>query len=176
MNRSILISITVTLLIGCAGAPEEEQELGKEDARSLGKADWSIDYCDLFGWYGDEICDDFCPEPDPDCDVANNACEQASGTCHEGFLLSCGNGFTSSALSCGDQPIEMSCCVPAAPECPDVCEAVCAGEPEPELPDGCPIPSCQCEPVCPDVCEAVCAGLPEPEVPDGCPVPTCQCE
>jgi hypothetical protein len=34
---------------------------------------------------------------------------------------------------------------PSAPECPDVCEAICAGEPEPELPPGCPIPGCACD-------------------------------
>ena len=65
--------------------------------------------------------------------------------------------------------------------CPDVCGPVCAGEEEPEVPSGCPIPTCACddvqddEPMCPDVCGAVCAGEPEPELPDGCPTPACDC-
>jgi len=28
-----------------------------------------FDICEINGWYGDDECDDFCPEPDPDCDV-----------------------------------------------------------------------------------------------------------
>lgn len=67
-----------------------------------------------------------------------------------------------------------------APQCPDVCGALCAGESEPEAPTGCPIPQCVCddeppEPICPDVCSAVCAGEPEPEIPNGCPTPLCDC-
>jgi hypothetical protein len=69
----------------------------------------------------------------------------------------------------------------AAPECPDVCAAICNGEPEPELPCGCPTPSCApCddpgEPTCPNVCAALCAGEPVPELPDSCPTPACGCE
>ena len=30
------------------------------------------------------------------------------------------------------------------PVCPDVCAAVCSGQPEPEIPQGCPIPACSC--------------------------------
>ncbi len=29
-------------------------------------------------------------------------------------------------------------------QCPNVCEAVCSGEPEPEIPEGCAIPTCEC--------------------------------
>jgi hypothetical protein len=31
------------------------------------------------------------------------------------------------------------------PECPNICEAICAGEPEPPLPPACPIPACACD-------------------------------
>lgn len=34
---------------------------------------------------------------------------------------------------------------PGDPECPDICGAICAGEPEPETPPGCPIPGCACD-------------------------------
>ncbi len=66
------------------------------------------------------------------------------------------------------------------PACPNICEAVCAGEPEPETPPGCPIPSCSCAPPevpeCPaDFCIRICAGEPEPETPPGCPIPSCSC-
>jgi hypothetical protein len=64
------------------------------------------------------------------------------------------------------------------PECPNLCIALCSGEPVPELPDGCPTPVCApCdEPVCPNVCAAMCSGEPVPELPDGCPTPVCGCE
>jgi hypothetical protein len=29
-----------------------------------------FDLCESFGWYGDGMCDDFCPQPDPDCTAA----------------------------------------------------------------------------------------------------------
>lgn len=31
-----------------------------------------------------------------------------------------------------------------APVCPDVCGALCKGQPMPQLPPGCPTPSCDC--------------------------------
>jgi hypothetical protein len=64
-------------------------------------------------------------------------------------------------------------------ECPDICGAICAGEPEPELPAGCPIPGCACDeiPECPlDFCDRICAGEPEPELPRNCPIPLCACD
>ena len=81
--------------------------------------------------------------------------------------------------------------------CPDVCTALCNGDPEPPVPAGCPVPMCDCgagdegtdnnsgDPnnsgedngpaICPDICGAICSGLPEPAVPAGCPVPMCDC-
>ena len=32
-----------------------------------------------------------------------------------------------------------------APQCPDVCAAICAGQPEPEIPRNCPMPMCACD-------------------------------
>src|SRR5688572_4803525 len=53
---------------------------------------------------------------------------------------------------CGDEPVEEPpgcpaalCVCPDPPACPDICAAICAGEPEPETPPGCPIPSCSCD-------------------------------
>jgi hypothetical protein len=34
-----------------------------------------IDECEIYGWYGDGECDEFCPAPDPDCDVFIDICE-----------------------------------------------------------------------------------------------------
>jgi triacylglycerol lipase len=38
-------------------------------AAADGKADLSLDLCELNGWYGDEVCDWFCLRHDSDCDV-----------------------------------------------------------------------------------------------------------
>jgi hypothetical protein len=31
------------------------------------------------------------------------------------------------------------------PECPDVCAAICAGQAEPAIPEGCAMPMCACD-------------------------------
>lgn len=47
-----------------------EPGLTKDEARGLaGKGD-HIDYCAIYDWYNDGICDDFCANPDPDCGAA----------------------------------------------------------------------------------------------------------
>lgn len=59
----------VVFSLGCtAESPEGPGEISKDEARVMqGKAD-GFDFCDWFGWYGDGECDEFCPEPDPDCE------------------------------------------------------------------------------------------------------------
>lgn len=54
------------LAAACAATGDPSSELSKEEARAHGKAD-GIDFCELHDWYGDGVCDDFCPRPDPDC-------------------------------------------------------------------------------------------------------------
>lgn len=39
-------------------------------ATQEGKADLSLDWCKARGWYGDGVCDWFCPRRDEDCDPA----------------------------------------------------------------------------------------------------------
>jgi hypothetical protein len=144
MIKTCPLLLATALLAGACATSDDDHSPTKEEVRS-GKADLSIDYCDWYGWYGDGICDTFCLEPDPDCDQPNNECEAVGGQCIEGFIAGCPEqGQVPSALSCGDHPIEMTCCEPE-PGCPDICGALCAGEPEPDLPDGCPIPTCTCD-------------------------------
>lgn len=89
-------------------------------------------------------------------------------------LAACGSADDQSDAPTANDPLST-----AHPECPDVCEAICNGEPEPSLPDGCLTPTCECDhpeqPACPDVCTALCNGEPEPPLPNGCPIPTCTC-
>jgi len=68
---SLAVSIVVvTVLSACVDADggTEGGSLTKEEARARGRtADWARDPCADYGWYGDGVCDTFCPEPDPDC-------------------------------------------------------------------------------------------------------------
>lgn len=89
-------ALGLALLVGCGGgeqdAPENtEPELTKEEAaKQGGKNDLGIDFCDAFGWYGDQICDEFCPSPDPDCSLVEQ---------FESFSVSVG-GFCPEDVDC----------------------------------------------------------------------------
>lgn len=48
-----------------AGVPADKAEAEAQFAD--GKADWSLDPCDWWGWYGDGACDRFCFRKDEDC-------------------------------------------------------------------------------------------------------------
>ncbi len=75
-----MMTIMVSMLLlgpglltgGCDLAGDETDpgfSMSKDEARAMGgKADSGIDWCEYFGWYGDGICDEFCPLPDPDCE------------------------------------------------------------------------------------------------------------
>jgi hypothetical protein len=75
-ERSLVKVTYVTGLIvglalgGCtANTAPDEGALSKDEARERGgKSDHGIDYCEIFGWYGDGVCDDFCVLADPDCE------------------------------------------------------------------------------------------------------------
>ena len=58
----------VPACVDSGGGSPEGGALTKEDARARGRsADWGRDPCEEYGWYGDGVCDTFCPETDPDC-------------------------------------------------------------------------------------------------------------
>jgi hypothetical protein len=49
--------------------------LTKDEARrGAGKTDFGFDVCAEFGWYGDGVCDPFCPRTDSDCG-SDDPCE-----------------------------------------------------------------------------------------------------
>ena len=54
-----------------AGLPQDKLEA--EALSDAGKADWSLDPCEHWGWYGDSECDWFCPSKDPDCELPRPA-------------------------------------------------------------------------------------------------------
>ncbi|MBW1807347.1 MAG: proprotein convertase P-domain-containing protein [Deltaproteobacteria bacterium] len=74
MSAKKLFSICMVLSIaglsvfsGCGSIEQSQNEMSKDQARKLVKADWWDDLCEYYNWYGDGICDSFCPLPDPDC-------------------------------------------------------------------------------------------------------------
>jgi len=70
-----VLGITLLVFSGCGSNEKKEpQEMSKADAKKI-KGDWPIDFCEWFGWYGDGICDDFCPQPDSDCLYNPQSCE-----------------------------------------------------------------------------------------------------
>ncbi len=84
------------------------------------------DVCAEYGWYGDDVCDDFCPSPDPDCTGTgggtggdecieaedcwatniDNTCEGGQCVCDVAWMESfnCDVGETVDASSCTCRP------------------------------------------------------------------------
>jgi hypothetical protein len=59
-----LLLLCLALASACLSTPEST----KEQARALnGMTDQGDDICAMEDWYGDGICDEFCPEADSDC-------------------------------------------------------------------------------------------------------------
>ncbi len=63
------LSILALFALACSNPGSDD--VSKDEARMVGGgADFGLDYCEDFGWYGDGICDDFCPRVDAaDCGV-----------------------------------------------------------------------------------------------------------
>jgi hypothetical protein len=78
-------SATLLLFLGACTATTLDTAPTKEEAERLyaeGKAD-GVDWCDELGWYGDDICDPWCPLEDQDC---------TGGECTVGADSTCGEG------------------------------------------------------------------------------------
>lgn len=94
-----LLALTCTVaLVGCGGETESDPQPDKREIAeqlAAGKADAMVDWCAEFDWYDDGICDDFCLQPDPDCDTGDG-------------YEPCGD------LSCGDM---CSVCSPDDADC-----------------------------------------------------------
>jgi hypothetical protein len=66
MIKSTLLGFSSLLLVG-ACASDTSDSPSKDDVRAQGKTDDGHDWCAELGWYGDQICDDFCLKRDSDC-------------------------------------------------------------------------------------------------------------
>ncbi|MGE0550502.1 MAG: hypothetical protein AB7O24_04870 [Kofleriaceae bacterium] len=66
-----LASALVWLSLAACGGDAGTESISKEEAAGQqGKSDDGVDLCEVLGWYGDNVCDTFCPSPDPDCGCA----------------------------------------------------------------------------------------------------------
>lgn len=88
MRCSALLAILVVFAACDTG--RHGAALTKQEARSRYQSGQAVgDLCAEYGWYGDGYCDDFCPQPDPDC-----------AACGPGCYLYCENGFAKDERGC----------------------------------------------------------------------------
>lgn len=136
MNRFVSLRTALTALAlasACTMSTPAPADPGddpptKEEARAHGgKSDGGEDWCILLGWYGDGVCDDFCPRPDPDCGAA---CPDPSdpsvhyiGNAEEcsTILFACADGQTHFTNECGCGCIDDAPAPPLPPEPPPAC-------------------------------------------------------
>ena len=154
-----LCLLTTTTLSGCIiiDANNDDDppnpwttDISKKDAADLMEADpdTTPDYCASQGWYDDGVCDDFCYEPDADCETTD-ACQDSRDCPTDQF---CGTtvGQCGGAGTCQDAP--EACTEEYDPVCGcdgitygNACSAAAAGASV--LKDGpCEIPPPECEP------------------------------
>lgn len=135
LTGSLMIAaMNAAVLQGCLGS--HDAELTKAEARAMdGKNDAGADLCEIWGWYGDGVCDDFCPEVDradcaatclalPSCEPGEtavespSACPQDDASCREvtvcGATIWCTDAWCSSAPAC----VEGERAVSSPSECP----------------------------------------------------------
>ena len=77
MRQITTLALPALFLAACT-APTSDGTTGgtpdrtytRDEARAAsGKSDHGFDICEWMDWYGDGICDEFCPDPDPDCEA-----------------------------------------------------------------------------------------------------------
>ncbi len=168
LKRPILLILCAVLMttIACGadlGKQDDDSEISKQEAETKNDG---VDYCDTLNWYGDGVCDEFCLQPDPDCDDGP-VCD-AVATCPAGFDelvdFECPNDgrecFWTDEV-CGHSALcvqsEVAC--RAIPTCPigttqvDVCrdDAICHSETLCDTTIYCEEELAQCDalPVCP---------------------------
>ena len=130
ITLSILISISL-LTTGCLFLDNdaiETTELSKKEAKKRSEKGDTKDYCEIFGWYGDGTCDEFCSRPDMDCSICDvqPQCEEGFELCLSGAIApECEEGYHR-AETCDEGltciPMEEPCrgpyfCVEDVPNC-----------------------------------------------------------
>jgi subtilisin-like proprotein convertase family protein len=193
---SLVMALVLGVVFGACGGDDGintttmTKAEAEVQAQTFDTADWGYDVCEQNGWYNDEVCDTFCPLPDPDCSVCveDADCEHGREWCEEGECVPCSNAGRHCTLYCEHGFVSRNGCTPcvcAEPARDDRCDdgttPVCAMMP-PDCPDGtilayvshcyeCVDPeTCQVVPLrddrCDDGTDPMCAMMP-PDCPDG---------
>jgi hypothetical protein len=100
-NINLLLVLSLTAF-GCVDQTTDHEPSKSDSAKSGGKGDNGEDDCAKFGWYGDGVCDLFCPMPDIDCmdgpgGSTKKTCAEANVQCMTSFQ------FPTSAPSCENE-------------------------------------------------------------------------
>ena len=65
--KSALVLASVIAACASDSGSESTPELTRDEVRQQSKFDHYTDWCELYDWYDDGVCDEFCRRPDPDC-------------------------------------------------------------------------------------------------------------
>lgn len=120
MKRISMSVLAATLLLGACGTPasdKHDDSVSKAQARDRGEKGDTVDYCERFGWYGDGVCDDFCPEEDEDCGGSEPV------FCDDQLQCGAGEVCQFEAGACGAD--DGGTCVAAPEACIDLWAPVC---------------------------------------------------
>ena len=143
MRRWMIAICFVSMLVGCGSDPVDPAPDPQAPGEEEGEA---VDYCEVFGWYGDGNCDDVCPNPDPDCESEPSTpgtpgtpptpveptepeCEANVGWQRDYVFYGSCDSVSEEALECQDG------WVPFEDECGCGCEEAQNSQPTPVEPD-----------------------------------------
>ena len=165
----ILVFISLLTTFACSS----DAAFTKEDGADDQPQNPDVDYCDIYGWYGDGVCDEFCKNTDSDCAVAcltvescapgelqvPNCDDPSNFNCRE-VTSDCGTIFCAEQVGCG---IEDDSGVEFVEDCPEDYNLVAFCEEEPGSDDCFVIQGCQESKYCQraESCRAI------PTCPDG---------
>lgn len=166
MSRISLICLLALTLAACGFTGDDKEpgadEPSKKDIAQITEP--GQDYCDLYDWYGDGVCDEFCTQPDPDCGatcLAYPSCgpDQIQVDSCDGLSECEPVSICGSTIYCQDDNVS---CLAIAPACgPDQTPVDQCDTDDPRCTlysDGCgadlycweaPV-TCDAEPVCPE--------------------------
>ncbi|MBL4637516.1 MAG: hypothetical protein JKY56_26910 [Kofleriaceae bacterium] len=139
-KSSLFVSLLMALSAAACTVEAPVEELSKDDVRAMpidDKAD-HIDWCEVFNWYDDGVCDEFCASPDPDCFVT---CETSDCPIPPEFSpRPCDNGtFVFGSAECVADQESRTCGLQFdAPDCPE--DRICETSECPEPPNFSPRP------------------------------------
>jgi hypothetical protein len=114
--NSLLRLSFACLLFACTS--QSTQAPTKQEVASEGKSDSGLDLCQEFDWYGDGVCDGFCPMPDPDC-CDGDQCVNTADFCFSSTECPAGEHCSVDDGDCLDP------CENQFQGCADVCAGVC---------------------------------------------------